>query len=170
VSAPIELVDYNPGWPAKFAAEKRLLLGVIQPWLFGSIEHIGSTAIPGLRAKPVIDIMVGVETLPASRGAISVIEGLGYNYWPYKPELMHWFCKPSDDLRTHHIHLVPLDSALWRARLAFRDYLRRDASVAAQYVALKERLAAQFRNDREAYTDGKTSFVESIVARALEES
>jgi GrpB-like predicted nucleotidyltransferase (UPF0157 family) len=81
---------------------------------------------------------------------------------------MHWFCKPSDEFRTHHLHLIPFESPLWRARLAFRNYLRRDASAAAEYAALKNRLAAQHRDDREAYTEGKTEFVERTVARAVE--
>jgi GrpB-like predicted nucleotidyltransferase (UPF0157 family) len=100
MSAPIKIVDYDPTWPAKFAAERQLLLDSLQPWLVGPIEHVGSTAIPGLRAKPVIDIMVAVETLPASRNAIPVLEALGYQYWPYKADVMHWLCKPSDEFRT----------------------------------------------------------------------
>lgn len=168
--APIELVDYDPTWPAKFTAERTLLLGSLQPWLFGPIEHIGSTAIPGLRAKPVIDIMVGVESLLASKSAIPVLEDLGYQYWAYKTDVMHWLCKPSDEVRTHHLHLVPFNSELWRARLAFRDFLRRDAATAARYQALKDDLAKVYRNDREAYTEGKTDFVQRTVARALHES
>jgi GrpB-like predicted nucleotidyltransferase (UPF0157 family) len=170
MSAPIKIVDYDPTWPAKFAAERQLLLDSLQPWLVGPIEHVGSTAIPGLRAKPVIDIMVAVETLPASRDAIPVLEELGYQYWPYKVDVMHWLCKPSDEFRTHHLHLIPFNSELWRARLAFRDFLRRDAKAAAAYEALKDSLATDYWNDREAYTDGKTGFVERIVARALSES
>lgn len=148
MGAPIALVDYDPAWPVKFAAEKEVLLGSLRPWLLGSIEHVGSTAIPGLRAKPVIDIMVGVGTLSGSRHAIPVLRELGYNYWPYKADVMHWLCKPSADFRTHHLHLIPLDSAVWQARLAFRDYLRRDASAAAEYSTLKDELAAKHRNDR----------------------
>ena len=166
--ALVKLVDYDPAWPAKFAAEKDLLSQWLRPWLFGPIEHVGSTAVPGLRAKPVIDIMVGVETLAASRDAIAVLQDRGYQYWDYKSDVMHWFCKPSDEFRTHHLHLVPLTSELWRARLAFRDYLRRESGTAAEYVVLKDRLAKEFRHDREAYTEGKREFVERVVAQALE--
>ncbi|MET0412502.1 MAG: GrpB family protein [Polyangiaceae bacterium] len=167
MSAPIELVDYDPSWPHKFAAERELLRAVIGSWLAGPIEHIGSTAVPGLRAKPVIDIMAGVASLPASRDAIPALAQLQYEYWPYKVELMHWFCKPSDDHRTHHLHLVPIDSDLWRARLAFRDRLRNDATARADYIALKNELANHYSDDREAYTDGKTDFVQRIVAQEL---
>ncbi len=167
MSAPIEIVSYDPAWPAKFSAERELLLDRLRPWLFGPIEHVGSTAIPGLRAKPVIDIMVAVETLSQSRDAIPVLESLGYHYWPYKADVMHWLCKPSAEFRTHHLHLVPLNSDLWQARLAFRDYLRSDAMAVADYATLKDDLAEKYRSDREAYTEGKTSFVQGIVERAL---
>ena len=167
MSAPIELVDYDPTWPDEFMAERALLLEVLAPWLAGPIEHIGSTAIPGLRAKPVIDIMAPVQSLDASRVAIPALAPLHYQYWPYKPDVMHWFCKPSDDHRTHHLHIVPIHSDLWRARLAFRDRLRSDPVARAQYLALKNELAARNRDDREAYTEGKTELVQRIVRGEL---
>jgi len=83
----------------------------------------------------------------------------GYLYAPYKADAMHWFCKPSPSMRTHHLHLIPLGSPLWRERLAFRDALRADPEVAAAYAALKLRLALEFRDDREAYTEAKTAFI-----------
>lgn len=111
--------------------------------------------------------MAGVEALAASRAAISVLGELGYQYWPYKADVMHWFCKPSDEVRTHHLHLVPVASPLWQARLAFRDRLRADALARAQYAALKDELAMRYPDDREAYTEGKSEFVRRIVAEAL---
>jgi GrpB-like predicted nucleotidyltransferase (UPF0157 family) len=167
--ASIEIVDYDPSWPERFAAERERLLEVIAPWLAiehglaGPIEHVGSTAVSGLRAKPVIDIMAGVQSLPASRDAIPALTRLSYRYWPYKADVMHWFCKPSDEVRTHHLHLVPVGSALWRERLAFRDRLRADATARAEYVALKDELARRYPDDREAYTDGKTELIRRIV-------
>lgn len=166
--APVEIVDYDPLWPQKFAEERAQLLGVLGPWLRGHIEHVGSTAVVGLRAKPVIDIMAGVEDLPASRDAIPVLGRLDYQYWPYKSDVMHWFCKPSDEVRTHHLHLVPVGSVLWTERLAFRDRLRADASARADYAALKDDLAGRYRDDREAYTEGKADFVRRIVALELD--
>lgn len=167
MSAPIEIVDYDPLWPGKFGEERERLRAAVGPWLRGSIEHVGSTAVPGLRAKPVIDIMVGVESLAASRDAIPVVERLGYLYWPYKGDVMHWFCKPSDEVRTHHLHLVPFGSPPWVERLAFRDRLRTDATARLEYAALKDELAARYRADREAYTDGKTDFIQRLVALEL---
>jgi len=169
MQAPIEIVDYNALWPGKFAEERERLLVAISQWLRGSIEHVGSTAVVGLRAKPVIDIMAGVESLPASRDAIRVLRRLDYQYWPYKSDVMHWFCKPSAEFRTHHLHLVPVGSSMWVERLAFRDRLRADASARIEYAALKDDLATRYSDDREAYTDGKTDFVRRMVALELQQ-
>lgn len=167
MSARVEVVDYNPLWPDMFVAERQLLQAALRPWLTGPIEHVGSTAVVGLRAKPIIDIMAGVESLEASRAAIEVLAGLSYLYWPYKPDVMHWFCKPSPDARTHHLHLVPVGSLRWREPLVFRDRLRADAVARAEYARLKDELARRHADDREAYTDGKSDFVQRIVAEEL---
>ena len=161
--APIEVVEYDPKWPSRFEAERMLLQPVLAPWLVGPIEHVGSTAIPGMPAKPVIDIMAAVETLEASRPAINALAKAGYAYFPYRPDIMHWFCKPSAAFRTHHLHLVPLDSRRWLDCLAFRDAIRNSETLAAEYAVLKSRLAQDFGFDREAYTDGKTPFVERVL-------
>ena len=161
--AKILIVAYDPAWPARFESERRVLQAVLARWLAGPIEHIGSTAVPLLAAKPVIDIMAPVHSLEGSRPAIEAAAAAGYLYAPYKADAMHWFCKPSPSLRTHHLHLVAHDSALWRERLAFRDALRADPEVAAAYAALKLRLAREFHHDREAYTEAKTSFIFNIL-------
>ncbi len=164
---PIQVVPYDAGWPARFEEERAVLHPALAPWLAGPIEHVGSTAVPGLVAKPVIDIMVGVDTLTGSRAALPVLAELGYVYFPYRAEVMHWLCKPSDSFRTHHLHVVPIRSELWWERLAFRDYLRAHPVVAAEYGALKQRLADQHRLDREAYTDAKEPFVRRVLRSAL---
>ena len=166
MDAPVQLVPYNPVWPELFRAERDLLATVLGPWLVGRIEHVGSTAVPGLAAKPVIDIMAPVQDLESSRPALAALQAIGYCYAPYKPEEMHWFCKPSPEHRTHHLHLVPLNSRRWIEPLAFRDLLVSDASVAKDYAALKSRLATLYRNDRERYTEEKGPFIE----RALREN
>ncbi|MDR0672452.1 MAG: GrpB family protein [Zoogloeaceae bacterium] len=150
----------------KFESERRVLAHVLAPWLAGPIEHVSSTAVPGLAAKPVIDIMVAVQSLDASRPAISAAEAAGYIYWPYKADIMHWFCKPSDAHRTHHLHLVPCNSRLWRARLAFRNALRANAELAQAYAQLKHSLASKYRDDREAYTESKSAFVHRVLESA----
>lgn len=162
-SAPVYVVPYDPAWPGKFESEAKEIGRILAPWVIGSIEHIGSTAIPGMVAKPVIDIMVAVKSLDASRPAIQVARQMSYIYWPYKADVMHWFCKPSDSHRTHHMHMVPYNSQLWKARLGFRDSLRIDKKLAAEYAQLKISLADKYRDDREAYTESKSEFVSRVL-------
>jgi len=168
LEAPVEIVPYDPTWPMRFQEEMNALRRGLATWLVGPIEHIGSTAIPGLAAKPVIDIMAGVRTLEESRPAIATATELGYCYAPYRAELEHWFCKPSPAFRTHHLHLIPVGSTQWRRPIAFRDYLRAHADVAGEYEALKRRLAREHRLDRELYTQAKRPFIDRITDMALD--
>ncbi len=164
--APIEVVPYDASWLEKFESEKAFLAALLAPWRAGPIEHIGSTAVVGLVAKPVIDVMVGVASLRASEPAKEALQAQGYVYAEYKTDVMHWFCKPSLALRTHHLHLVPYGSPLWHERLTFRDRLRADPGLLEEYAALKLELARRFRFDREAYTDAKFPFVAKVLALA----
>jgi GrpB-like predicted nucleotidyltransferase (UPF0157 family) len=161
--APIELVEYTPRWVELFDIEREVLKRGLQNWLVGIPEHIGSTAVPSLAAKPIIDIMAPVASLKASIPAIEAASRVGYAYYPYKPEVMHWFCKPSASNRTHHLHLVPFGSQLWQDRLAFRDALRASESLRTEYQALKQSLAQAHREDREAYTSAKGPFIERVL-------
>lgn len=165
MDAPVLIAPYSPAWPQSFAKERDLLATVLAPWLAGPIEHVGSTAIPGLAAKPVIDIMAAVRDLESSRPALERLAEIGYCYAPYRPDVEHWLCKPGPALRTHHLHLVPYRSALWKERIGFRDLLLGDSVLAEEYAALKHRLAGIYRNERELYTDAKGPFIE----RALRE-
>ncbi len=165
-TAPVQLAPYDPTWPQLFEQERAVLADTLLPWLVGPIEHIGSTAIQGMAAKPVIDIMAAVRDLDSSRPAIVELSKVGYCYWPYRETIMHWFCKPSEAIRTHHLHLVPIGSQLWLDRLTFRDFLRGNPNVAADYASLKQELARRYEWDREAYTDGKRPFVERILELA----
>ena len=161
--ARIELVAYDPAWPAAFERECQSLTQAMAPWLVGQPQHIGSTAVPGLIAKPVIDIMAPVQSLAAARPAIVAAAQLAYLHAPYQPALMHWFCKPAPHLRTHHLHLVPAGSARWQAQLAFRDALRADAGLRAEYAALKQQLALLHPQDRDAYTAAKAPFIAKVL-------
>lgn len=161
--APIHLVPYDPAWIDTFERERLFLEKLLEPWRKGPIEHVGSTAVVGLCAKPIIDIMAGVRSLSDSAPARDVLTKAGYQYAEYKTEVMHWFCKPSFAKRTHHLHLVPFESPLWRERLAFRDVLRTNAKVADEYATLKQELACRFEFDREAYTDAKLPFIERVL-------
>ncbi len=155
--ATVEIVDYDPAWPDRFAAERDRLA----PLLSGAeIHHIGSTAVPGLAAKPVIDLMALVADL--DEPIEDLVERGGYAYpdaYNATLDRRRWLCRPSAALRTHHLHLV-LDRPLLEHHLRFRDRLRADPSLAADYSALKRDLAARHREDREAYTAAKAAFVE----------
>jgi GrpB-like predicted nucleotidyltransferase (UPF0157 family) len=166
--APIEIAPYDPTWPELFEQERQALQRGLAEWLVGPIEHVGSTAIPGLAAKPVIDVMAGVESLEQSRPAIALAEALGYCYAPYRVEFEHWFCKPSPACRTHHLHLIPVGTPQWIRTIAFRDYLRTHRGAAAEYETLKLRLAREHRLDREAYTDAKRPFIDRVAELAVE--
>jgi GrpB-like predicted nucleotidyltransferase (UPF0157 family) len=163
MDAAIVIEPYSDEWPRRFAAERDILAQVLGPWLAGPIEHIGSTAVPGLAAKPVIDIMAGVRSLEASRPAIALLAEVGYLYAPYRADVMHWLCKPSPEMRTHHLHLVPFASALWKDRVAFRDRLRSDSVLAGEYASLKHHLARLHGDDRESYTEEKGPFIERVL-------
>lgn len=162
--APICLVPYDLSWPARFAEERSALDEAIGDWAIGGIHHIGSTAVPELDAKPILDILVGVDSLPASKACFGPLAKLDYLYAPYRADEMHWFCKPHPSLRTHHLHLVPTDSSRFRDELAFRERLRSNRKVAEEYSELKRDLAKKFTNDREAYTDGKADFIRQVLS------
>lgn len=160
---PVRIEPYDPSWPARFEKERDLLADAIGAWVVGGIHHVGSTAVPGLDAKPVIDILVGVADLETSRECREVLGRIGYVYAPYRAEEMHWFCKPDPSRRTHHLHLVPVDSRRFREELAFRNHLRSRPEAAAEYGWLKRRLAASFPEDREAYTEAKSGFIRAVL-------
>lgn len=163
---PIRLVPADLDWPRQFELERGLLEGAIGEWVEGGIHHVGSTAVAGLEAKPIIDIMVGVRDLETARASFEPLADLDYIYAPFLPEEMHWFCKPDPAHRTHHLHLIPVDSPRYRDELAFRDRLRADPRLAADYATLKRALAARHPNDREAYTAGKSTFIATILSES----
>jgi GrpB-like predicted nucleotidyltransferase (UPF0157 family) len=159
----IRIVPYDPAWPTLFEQERSALEDGIGAWVVGGIHHVGSTAVPGLEAKPIIDILVGVESLDGSRDCFELLRTLDYLHAPYLPEEMHWFCKPHPSRRTHHLHLVPAGSRRYRDELAFRDRLRSSPATAADYASLKRSLAQRFAGDREAYTDAKAEFIGRVL-------
>jgi GrpB-like predicted nucleotidyltransferase (UPF0157 family) len=156
---PIAVVPYDPEWPRRFEAEGALLERVLAPWLEGGIQHIGSTAVPGLASKPIVDMMAGVQNLNEARAAYEPLEAEGYAYTPHRPGIAHHFDKRRSPEGRFGLHLPEPGSDLWRERLAIRDALRSDAALAGKYEALKLRLAREHAGDGEAYTLGKRAFV-----------
>lgn len=165
----IALVPYDPRWPSLFDAEEARLRATLPSDLILDLQHFGSTAIPGLVAKPVIDILIAVPVLADARTAfVPALEQLGYAFWADNPKTDRlFFVKglPPAPQRTHHVHVAEPDAEPWR-RLPFRDYLRMNAEAASRYAALKLGLATRHRHDREAYTAAKEAFVQEILVAA----
>jgi GrpB-like predicted nucleotidyltransferase (UPF0157 family) len=141
---------------------------LLRPWLTGPVEHIGSTAVPGLRAKPVIDMLAPVGSLPEARAAVPVLADAGWLFWPEDPcgHYRLWLLRPRPEARTHHLQVVEAEHPHARALLAFRDALRADAGLRCEYASLKERLAEQHRDNRNAYTNAKGIFIQRALQRA----
>ncbi len=169
----VALAPYDLAWPELFAEERDHLRHRVPATLIGRIEHFGSTAVPGLIAKPIIDVLVEVHDLESIRREVPrILEAEGYDYFwrptfgDDVPPFYAWFIKrDSCGMRTHHIHMVEPHFEHWE-RLLFRDYLRLYPDVARAYGALKSRLAEQYPDDRVAYTAGKTRFVTELTQRA----
>ena len=168
---PVVIVEYNPQWPIFYEEEKTRILGLIGN-IVVAIEHIGSTAVLGLGAKPIIDIMVAIHQLDDAKECILPLQSLGYEYIPEYEDTMperRYFHKGPPGARTHHVHMVELASDFWERHLLFRDFLRTHPEVASQYYQLKQELATKYGSNREGYTEAKTTFIESIITRALGE-
>ena len=173
VQEDVAISQYNPDWPQMFEHEKKHLLSCLPKELIKRIEHFGSTAVPNLFAKPIIDILVEVTSLEETkRKIVPILEGQGYEYFwrptfgDDTPPFYAWFIKrDSKGNRTCHIHMVESDFEHWE-RLLFRDYLIEHPDVAQEYQDLKLRLANDYPNDRIAYTNGKTEFIVRVTKMA----
>lgn len=173
----VSLVPYDPQWPELFRRERDHLRACLPAELLGRIEHFGSTAVPGLTAKPVVDMLVEVTDLEATQARIvPVLEAQGYDYFwrPTSgmdgPPFYAWFIKrTADGARSHHLHMVEAQFPHWES-LLFRDYLIAHPETAQDYLRLKLSLAAAHPNDREAYTDGKTAFIAGIMSRVRDDA
>jgi len=171
------LVDYDPRWPILFHEEDKLIRSILDDDLVTRIDHFGSTAIPGLSAKPIIDLLIVTPSLDeAKKRAVGPLEAHGYSYWRDNPAPHHMFFVkglPPNGPRTHHIHMVEAVSPdhkcegfVFAERLLFRDYLRTHPEELKRYAAIKKELARKYPTDREAYTDCKNDYVRSIMLKA----
>lgn len=165
----VVIVEHDPHWKMQFQLEVALIEKVLDKKLITRIEHFGSTAVLGLAAKPIIDILIGVTYLnKAKQIAVPALKSLGYAYWADNPDPQRMFFVkglPPNSPRTHHIHMVESNSVLWE-RLLFRDYLCQHPDEAIRYAQLKRQLARRFSHDREAYTQGKTEYIQSVMDKA----
>jgi GrpB-like predicted nucleotidyltransferase (UPF0157 family) len=165
-SRVVIVVPWDERWPGLFevaAAELRAAAGDA----LLAIEHVGSTAVRGLAAKPVLDMLAGVANFEAARGLVPALQQLGYEYRPDNdiPD-RHYFRRGPATGRTHHLSLAEPAAEHYRNTILFRDALRADPALASAYAALKYELGARYPRDREAYLDGKTAFVLEVLARA----
>jgi GrpB-like predicted nucleotidyltransferase (UPF0157 family) len=164
----VALQPHDASWPAAFRAERDRLLFIF-PGKFIGIQHIGSTAVPGLLSKPVIDILAGVSSMTT---ADELVEPLCRSDYTTSAEFnatlpdSRWFMRWSNGRRTHHLHLAVHGSEFWVQRLRFRDALLADTMLAAKYSQLKSALALTHRTDREAYTNAKSEFIRAAIKDA----
>jgi GrpB-like predicted nucleotidyltransferase (UPF0157 family) len=164
----VEVVDHDPTWAARGAQEQQVLQDLLAPWLDGQVEHVGSTAVPGLAAKPIIDLQAPVQDLAVAEPVAPVLAAHDWHY--VHPDLdqrpyRRFFVKVVDGRRDAHLHVLVAGGPRWRGQLAFRDALRTRPETVRAYAQLKHDLAARHPDDREAYTAGKRLFVEEILAR-----
>lgn len=161
---PIVIADYDPRWPLLFAEEAAQIRAACGEAV-AAIEHIGSTAVPGLAAKPIIDMMPGVRDIKAAEGLVPAMQSLGYeSLGAYGIEGRLYFRR--GEPRSHHVHMVEVGGEFWRRHLLFRDHLRANPGDANEYARLKRELAERLGADREGYTDAKSGFIERCLAAA----
>ena len=163
----VHLQPADPDWAPRGEAGRRALADVLAPWLAGPVDHVGSTAVPGLLAKPVLDYQAVVRDLADADEIAPVLAPAGWHLVP--PVLddrpyRRFFVQAADDHRVAHLHLLLPGSEAAAAQLAFRDALRADAGLAADYGALKQSLLVRHGDDREAYTEAKTAFVARVLS------
>ena len=162
----ITVVEYDPRWPALYEEEKARITGAIGS-VTVAIEHVGSTAVPGLGAKPIIDIMVGIREFALGVSCVEPLASLGYEHRPDDNIPGRLFFRRFDNkVRTHNLHVTEMGSDFWERHLLFRDYLKAHSEEARRYHELKEALAATYRSDRAGYADAKTGFIESALSKA----
>jgi GrpB-like predicted nucleotidyltransferase (UPF0157 family) len=169
---PIVISAYDPLWPSAFENQRKRIEPVLHRWLARPIEHIGSTSIPGMPAKPIIDMVAVVHTTGRLEEAVDSLRALGWLPASEPGDAGPWrsFCTPSIARRTHHLHVVEESEDTWRELLAFREYLRAHPGLAGAYAALKRELASLHGGDpnhREPYRRGKAAFIREVTALAL---
>ncbi len=158
---PVRIASYDPGWAGFFAEEREVLEAAIGEWAPGGIHHVGSTAIPGVDAEPVVDILAGTERLPAPQECARALAQLGYAL--VAEEEVQAYCKPCDEGRCYDLYLVSLETVRYTQMLAFRDLLRLDRQRAIAYAGLKRDLARRYAGDRRGYTAAKGELVQAVL-------
>jgi GrpB-like predicted nucleotidyltransferase (UPF0157 family) len=160
-----KLRAYSSSWPAYFEDERYRLWQIFGNKILG-FEHIGSTSVPGLTAKPIIDMLMAIKSLNEIKQMKPILEKMGYQYRPNAGNAERvMFAKGPEENRTHDLHITTLNSQSWRQDLAFRDLLRNHPEVCREYERLKLSLAKQYEDTRELYTEGKAKFIKSTLTK-----
>lgn len=173
------VVDYDPQWPTLFEEERARIASAVGHIVAG-VHHVGSTSIPGMAAKPILDIAVMLREFQDGERCIGPLESIGYTHRGLNPDIPgdRFFVKGlpprergpgGEEIRTHILHMYPLDSPLAHNHLAFRDYLIAQPKLAAEYAQLKFALADKYPDDRVSYGKGKASFIRAVLAKAAGE-
>lgn len=163
-SGQVQIRAYTPEWQCLFRQEEAQLRACIGNYVL-DIQHIGSTSIPDMPAKPIIDIGIAVTNFEEATVCVPLMEQAGYEYrGEHGIARRHYFVK--GNLRTYHVHMVELAGDDWRNTLLFRDYLIHHSEIAQAYANLKTRLAQQYSTDREAYQAGKEAFIKRVLRLA----
>lgn len=165
VPKPVYVVEYDASWPATFGSIREQIDQALQDVAI-AIEHVGSTSVPGLAAKPVIDMCIVVRRDDVPK-AIELLATLGYVHVGNQGIVDREAFKHSSNKPARHLYVTPDDSAELHRQILFRDYLRANPEVAKQYGELKKKTAEQYRNDRVAYTDAKTGFIVDVIQKAM---
>ncbi|KHF39287.1 GrpB family protein [Halalkalibacter okhensis] len=162
----IEIVDSDPNWVLKGAQEKARLLALLSSFGINEIQHYGSTSIPNLPAKPIIDLMTKVDTFKQIEELASILESDGWNYVPPHLDGRTWqrfFVKVVNNKRVAHLHILIEGDERWDKHILFRDLLRNNQQFIEDYAILKRSLAKKYNNDREAYTKAKNEFITYVL-------
>lgn len=163
----IELVAYDPNWPKLFLKEKKVLQKALKKFPKLRVEHIGSTSVPDMAAKPILDMLLSVQTPEMWPKLVEPLRELGYYYWGSHEEEMLFIkgLPPLGKQRTHHLHICEFEGVRWKKETAFRDHLKNDPEEAAAYEKLKRLLAKEYTYNREGYTKGKNSYIQKVLKK-----
>ena len=162
----VEVVGYDPNWAERAAREVQELTERLSPWAVAPIEHVGSTAVPGRPAKPIIDLMVAVRTLDVAPEIDLALRPAGWHLVPPELDQRPWrrfFVKVVSGHRDAHLHVMVAREPRWAEQIAFRDRLRTDVALRDEYARLKLAVAQRHGDDREAYTAGKAGFIRDVL-------
>ncbi len=161
----VKVVLYQKQWAKEFEREKERLLAVCGEMIV-AIEHIGSTSVPGLAAKPIIDIAIGIKRFKDTKKLVSVLRELNYHFYKDFQRQRLFVANGPDEKQTHYLHVMRYNGAKWKTDQLFRNYLRTHSEAVEEYSKLKQRLAKTYSNDRQSYADNKNVFIQAVIAKA----